>query len=252
MKDFYISIIGLTSICFFSFLPSLANAQLNKIVEIKGQWSNIYLIRGDKPVLIDSGSPEDYDTIVKEIAAFGISPEEVAAIVLTHGHGDHAGTAARFQANRNTKIIMGKADVEMANKGQNNDLKPMNLTALLLRPLVDFKFPSFFPDIIVDSEYELTSFGVPAKIIAMGGHTPGSLVVNYHDGSSFVGDMMAGGILGGFFFPFYPSHHYYHDDRERNQSNIEKLVRAGTRTFYTGHGGPLDPKAVIKAFRLPQ
>jgi glyoxylase-like metal-dependent hydrolase (beta-lactamase superfamily II) len=63
--------------------------------------------------------------------------------------------------------------------------------------------------------------------------------------------MLSGGTMGGFFFPFYPTNHYFQDDRERNQSNIEKLVRAGARMFYPGHGGPLLREDVIKSFNIP-
>lgn len=228
-----------------------AEAQLNKIITIKGKLSNIFLIRGDQSILVDAGSPDDYDTIVSELSNFGIKPEEITAVVLTHAHSDHAGTAKKFQENGKTKIIMGKADVDMSSRGRNNPLKPLNLTAILLDFFIDPSYPSFFPDIMVESDLDLSQMGVPAKVIAMPGHTPGSLVLNYLDGSSFVGDMIAGGIWGGFLFPFHPSQHYFHDDRERNQSNIEKLIHAGARNFYLGHGGPVSREDVITKFRIP-
>lgn len=231
---------------------SKAGAQLNKIVEIKGRWSNIFLIRGDGNVLVDSGSPGDYPTIVEALSNYGLKPTDINALVLTHGHADHAGTAAQFRANGFTKVIAGRGDILALSRGTNDELKAMNLTAFFLRPLVDFKFDSFMPDVIVDSDYDMGLHGISARVISMPGHTPGSLVLNYHDGSSFVGDMIAGGIWGGKLFPFYPSQHYFHADRERNQSNIEKLIRAGARQFYVGHGGPLSPEDVTKAFRIPR
>lgn len=51
---------------------------------------------GDGCVLIDAGCGADTGGIVSEIIKSGHQPEEVSFILLTHGHGDHAGGAARL------------------------------------------------------------------------------------------------------------------------------------------------------------
>lgn len=43
--------------------------------------------------LFDSGYPGDRNDVLKSIAALGNRPQDVRAIVLTHGHIDHIGTA---------------------------------------------------------------------------------------------------------------------------------------------------------------
>ncbi len=60
---------------------------------------NVVLLRGPAPVLVDTG----YHTGVAELLAWlcdvgGISPADLAAIVLTHVHSDHAGGVAALQA----------------------------------------------------------------------------------------------------------------------------------------------------------
>lgn len=49
-------------------------------------------------VLLDTGFPGDAPRIHRVLAAHGIGPRDVRAILLTHGHIDHAGNAAEFQA----------------------------------------------------------------------------------------------------------------------------------------------------------
>lgn len=62
----------------------------------------VYLLEcGREPedgcVLIDAGCGTDTDLIVQEMIRGGHQPEEVECILLTHGHGDHAGGAAKLK-----------------------------------------------------------------------------------------------------------------------------------------------------------
>ncbi len=59
-----------------------------------GGWSRItagYLLSGRSPVLIETGSQSSAPHLVAELASMGVAPEELAAIVVTHIHLDHAG-----------------------------------------------------------------------------------------------------------------------------------------------------------------
>jgi glyoxylase-like metal-dependent hydrolase (beta-lactamase superfamily II) len=54
----------------------------------------VYLIDGGGALaLIDAGSGLDSEAILREIRTAGFEPRQVRAILLTHGHGDHAGGA---------------------------------------------------------------------------------------------------------------------------------------------------------------
>jgi glyoxylase-like metal-dependent hydrolase (beta-lactamase superfamily II) len=50
-----------------------------------------YLIRSSKPCLIETGTARSADVVVRALAELGIGPEDLATIVVTHIHLDHAG-----------------------------------------------------------------------------------------------------------------------------------------------------------------
>ena len=67
------------------------------VVEIDtllGGWQQIsagYLIEGPRPVLIETGSQSSVNVLLASLAALGVVAGELAGVVLTHIHLDHAG-----------------------------------------------------------------------------------------------------------------------------------------------------------------
>ncbi len=50
-----------------------------------------YLIRADRPCLIETGTALSAPTVVESLAALGIGPDDLSTVVVTHIHLDHAG-----------------------------------------------------------------------------------------------------------------------------------------------------------------
>lgn len=50
-----------------------------------------YLIRSSRPCLIETGTARSADIVVRSLAELGIGPADLATIVVTHIHLDHAG-----------------------------------------------------------------------------------------------------------------------------------------------------------------
>ena len=59
---------------------------------------------GGRFVLVDSGVGADTRAVLRILDGHGISRGSVAAILLTHGHLDHAGGAAELAAQFNTEV----------------------------------------------------------------------------------------------------------------------------------------------------
>ncbi|HNT78268.1 MAG TPA: MBL fold metallo-hydrolase [Anaerolineae bacterium] len=67
--------------------------------------ANVYLV-GCAPelILIDTSMPGKTDAILAELAAAGFAPADVRAIVLTHHHVDHVGSAAELVRRTAVKV----------------------------------------------------------------------------------------------------------------------------------------------------
>jgi glyoxylase-like metal-dependent hydrolase (beta-lactamase superfamily II) len=233
--------------------PAIASAPARvaspEVLTFRLSMSNVHAIRGERVVLVDAGGKGDLQALESALAASGLGWRDVAAVVVTHGHSDHAALAAEIRRRSGARLILGRGDEPMAAAGRNDDLNPMNFTASVLkRFFIDPGYEPFAPDLLVDDELDLAQFGIAGVVRRVPGHTPGSLVVELADGRAFVGDVMLGGLLGGRFLADRAAEHYFQADPGRNRRNIAELLRRPIETFYLGHGGPVSRSSVVAAF----
>jgi glyoxylase-like metal-dependent hydrolase (beta-lactamase superfamily II) len=74
--------------------------------------SNIYLLpRAGGYVAIDAGANYDgaWQSACAQMAAYGVAPEAVHTVLITHGHLDHCGLARDFQE-AGARIVIGRED----------------------------------------------------------------------------------------------------------------------------------------------
>ena len=134
---------------------------------------NVYLLTGDKAVLIDAGGPKDVPRILSFMKELGIQDGQLSLILLTHGHWDHAGGAAALRTATRAPIAIHRGDLELVRSGTNGVLKPTCLMGYFIRTFINRGFPPFEPDLVIDREMELTSFGVDARTLLTPGHLTG-------------------------------------------------------------------------------
>jgi len=80
-----------------------------------------YLVKGEKPMLVDCGYASSYANVLTGLAEVGVMPSDMRYIVPTHVHLDHAGAAGRLLKE------MPNAEVLAHEKGVPHLLDPTRL-----------------------------------------------------------------------------------------------------------------------------
>ncbi len=81
-----------------------------------GHTNWVLLTDGDAVTLVDTGYPGDRRALLDSLAAVGSSPEAVAAVLITHAHNDHLGSAEYLRATHGTPVLLHEAEVPHARR----------------------------------------------------------------------------------------------------------------------------------------
>ncbi|MEV6959962.1 MBL fold metallo-hydrolase [Streptomyces sp. NPDC051207] len=76
----------------------------------------VLLTDGDAVTLVDTGYPRDRELLLASLAAVGASPEAVTAVLVTHAHNDHLGSAEYLAARYGTPVLLHDAEVPHARR----------------------------------------------------------------------------------------------------------------------------------------
>ena len=240
-RDFLLASILFLSACAHEPFKKVGEFGPDKteILQLKLAWSNVFLIKGKQLTLIDAGSGGDWNNLNLALKDLNLSAKDIKIVILTHGHADHAGLAKRLQE-EGAEVYIGRGDVAMLARGTNDELKPTNFMARILKPMVNKPFELLTQMTEINGPTDLNfKIGSPIRVLPMPGHTPGSIVIILDNDQALVGDMMLGGSLGGAIFTDSAGEHYYQDDLKKNHDNTKTLLKLGIKKFYLGHGGPV-------------
>ena len=152
---------------------------------------NCHLVQGEQgAILVDTGRAGYGEKLLPLCRQW-----DVRLIVLTHGHLDHVQNAAFLSQQLEVPIAMHRADLELL---EDNDRQPMQahrrlgrlIQSLSRRGFQDTLLPPFQPDLYLEDGDDLSHFGVSAQVVALPGHTAGSIGLKTEDGALLVGDAM--------------------------------------------------------------
>ena len=213
---------------------------------INGGMANCYIVsQGDSAVLVDTGTANYRDAILEKCRA-----ANVKLILLTHGHYDHVQNAAWLARELGVPIAMHPADVPLledilAEPIYAHSFQGKAMAAVIRlgqRPkLKKFvtrvqknEIPPFAPDIELTDGFSLEAFGIDAKVIALPGHTRGSV------GLLAGGELLAGDALMNTIKPGHAAHYV---DRAAMEASVSKIGALGEITVWFGHGKPAGNRA---------
>ena len=206
-----------------------------------------YVLEADGVIAIDAGSRGKAAAFVRGLERASLRPEHVRLILLTQAHWDHAGSAGELRELTGAPIALHRHEVEWLEKGLTPlppGLTPWSRTFMvihrLLMPLVRVP-PTSVDRVLDDDGMSLADDGIPGRVIATPGHSPGSVSVVLDGGEVFVGDL----AMNAFPLRLTPGLPIFGDDREIIADSWRRLLDAGAESVYPAHGKPF-PADVIR------
>ena len=167
------------------------------------------LVRGTRAAIVDTGVDGSADDIGATLADLGLGYGDVDHVVLTHLHGDHAGSITE---------VMAMADSAVAYAGE-----------------ADIGGIDFDPISAVADGDEV--FGL--EVLATPGHTTGHVSVIDHE----AGVLIAGDAINSFDGGVQGPNPDFSTDIDRANESAKRLGGLAFNTLLAGHGDPIEDMA---------
>ncbi|MFC4223520.1 MBL fold metallo-hydrolase [Lysinibacter cavernae] len=205
---------------------------------------NVYLwCEGTEVTLIDTGWAGSSTLIARALATLGRKPSDVARIILTHFHEDHAGAAAEIIGWGDVEVVAGADDASFVAGTSRGPLPVLTEAERSIHP--ESQDPPHGPACRVDRlvrDGDVLNFAGGARVIATPGHTPGSIALFLPEpGAVLTGDAVAelnGDVILGVF----------NVDRAIARASLTRIADTNAQIAGFGHGNPV----LTEAFRRIQ
>ncbi len=201
----------------------------------------VYIVEGQEPALVETGPPADLDSVLAGLDCAGLGPADLAHIVVTHIHLDHAGAAGHLTAR------FPRSTVWAHERGVPHIVDPTRLVASTARTYGPERMRALFGEPLPVDAGRVRSI-TDGDTIDLGDrrfrilYTPGhaSHHVAIEDGGS--GAVFTGEAVGG----HVPWAHCYRPslpppevDIEAGLASIERIRATSAPILLTSHFGPV-------------
>jgi hydroxyacylglutathione hydrolase len=218
-----------------------------QVISVPSVSVNAFILRGQRPIIVDTGIPGYEEKILKAMDEKGIKPADISLILITHGHYDHYGSAVALKQKTGAPVAIHKDDSEALRTGVHPKLIPFGMQGKIMVGLTGMmKMPEkgMEPDILIEGEMDLSKYGIAGKVVPTPGHTRGSVSVLLDGGCALIGDLIFGGFIRKK-APGFPPLGY---DRQEVYRSIQKVLDFNPKIIYAGHGGPFTAPEVRRKF----
>ncbi len=197
---------------------------------------NCWLVSGSKTlptngsVLVDTGRKEDFPKLEQLCRE-----NRVKLILLTHGHPDHAGSAALLRQSLHIPVALGKLDLPLLECPNARPLHSRGWLgkAVLAASRKELTRPGtgFTPEILLEGGEDFYRYGFSIRAIALPGHTAGSMGYEINHRHLCTGDAVMN-------LPW-PAPALLFEDKEQAAASTAKIAGLGKRILCPGHGSAL-------------
>jgi glyoxylase-like metal-dependent hydrolase (beta-lactamase superfamily II) len=180
--------------------------------------SNIYLLTGEDPILVDVGTGMHHQDVLKWLS-YTVKRNKVRRIVLTHRHYDHTGGAAGMAKELGAEVLMHADDSPAVRQDD-----PRQTLAYM------FGVPGHPVEVtdLVDGQV-LSTGSSNFQVVHTPGHTSGSISLWEKDkGILLSGDTVFVGGVGRWDLPS--------GNFEQLVGSVKKLLSLAPKEIYPGHG----------------
>jgi glyoxylase-like metal-dependent hydrolase (beta-lactamase superfamily II) len=208
------------------------------IVKVDGaRGGNVYLVvTGGGVVVVDTGIPGNSTRILVALESLGFRAADLRAIVLTHWHPDHVGSAAALRQATGAPVAIGELDAPILAGGE----LPAKGRRAMRAVMGILRVRSLVADVLLrpgDAIEGLEVVGAP-------GHTAGSIALRHPSGVLFTGDAVLGDRHG----RLRPPDPRLSLDPDRATASMDELLGLTPPLILVGHGAPVrHPTATIGA-----
>jgi glyoxylase-like metal-dependent hydrolase (beta-lactamase superfamily II) len=189
----------------------------------------VYLIDAGELVLIDAGAGKSTDRLTDNMLLMHLLPENLTALILTHAHIDHIGSAAELREKYKIKVIAHEMDSPAIESGKKVGAEYYGAR---YRPCpVDIKLSG--------KEKEMQIGSLKFKFYHIPGHTQGSLAVILEiDGQK----ILFGQDIHGPYMPMWGG------NPTDAAISLDRLIAVKADILCEGHYGVIRPGGEVEEF----
>ena len=177
--------------------------------------------------LVDAGTEKDPPRILRALEKLGRKPEDVKQILISHGHGDHAGGAKEMHELTGAPVFAGAGDRDViAGRAPYPPAMAIWARALYTNRLKDY--PRFEIDHALNDRTEVEG---GLEMIPAPGHTDGHMAVWAPDLKAlFLGDSVW------HITDLRETWKAFNPDPEANHETVRRLADLPSQSLWFGHG----------------
>jgi glyoxylase-like metal-dependent hydrolase (beta-lactamase superfamily II) len=212
------------------------------------KWVNFYLVAEQAEfTLIDAGYPGYWKYLSAAIDALGAAADAIRAVIVTHHHADHAGTAERLRSTAGSRVLVGEADAWIVAGKYPSHASPGFYRQSSIRPSgIRFLAHSalsggakYRPVLSLEALKQDQTLDLPGRPRVI--HTPGHTAGHYSVALPERGVLLSGDALATFDYVTGKRGlglHRLNDDREIALASLDRLDTVDAEIVLPAHGEP--------------